>query len=516
MNLIILPEIFRRFSMDSEHKVLIVKILIVSLIAKAGFFAGGLAIDDYGFLFGSGGRHWDLFISQGRFIPAVVILIIDSFGVVIPDQQVVFGLVAIFLQAIFFSSVLRFCRVDKLPDAAVIGALIMAHPYGAEIFTFKQSLPFYSIALIFSIFTLELVIYNCRNKFVLMLAFFSCLLMLFTYQIFINFFAALIPLAWIAGRLAPPDSEGGLLESGEKHVDRSVTLAIVTLAALVVYIFSLACAKYLGFLHNPTERAQLLPIGMIFERVQQVWGALINIYWADEPILPAWLKLIILAMLMLSMLRIIRHVIAGQFIDRTVLVFFVCIGLLLMIPLSLGVIVPFQGWWPVPRVISHVPVIIGLIFIIGDYCGGASSGVILRGIQTGLRVIIIFGFVLMDNQIFADQRKINQWDKFFAQQILVRIEESPHFDEVKYLYIDGGGWGYQAGIRTVQGDMNISAFGAAWSKVNLVNYATGNRFAEAVGERRTQAEVYCASAQPWPARNSTKVIGDLAIVCRAK
>jgi len=515
MNRTLFPQIARRLSIDSDYISLGLKIFIVSLIAKAGFFAGGFAIDDYSFILGAGDK-WGHFVSQGRFIPAVMVSVSDSFGIVIPDQFIVFGLIAILLQVIFLLSVLRFCCVDKLPGAAVIGALVVAHPYGAEIFTFKQALPFYSAALIFSILTLELILYNSRSKFVLLLALFSCLSMLSTYQIFTNFFAVLIPLAWIAGKLGLPCSKGNTDGNSDNNYDQSVVLAIILLGALVLYILSLAFVNSMGILHVGNERSQLIPFGMVSERIDQVLRALITIYWSDEPILPAWQKYIILAMLTYSVFMILKRIVKSELPDRSISIFLVFSGLLLLVPLSLGVIIPFQGWWPVPRVISHVSVVIGLVLIIGDYCTQSYFGTRIKIIQTGLRLIIIFGFILMGNQIFSDQRKINQWDKFSAQQIMARIEKSPNFDDVKFLYISGGAWGYLAGIRTVQGDMNISAFGAAWSKVNLVNYATGSRFTEATGERRLQAEAYCSSVQPWPAIDATKVIGDLAIVCRMK
>ena len=80
----------------------------------------------------------------------------------------------------------------------------------------------------------------------------------------------------------------------------------------------------------------------------------------------------------------------------------------------------------------------------------------------------------------------------------------------------GGFWGYPAGIRTMQGDMNISALYPAWSKTSVLISTSGYRFEQALGARKAQGEKYCETASPWPAIGSTSVVDDLAIICLQK
>ena len=64
--------------------------------------------------------------------------------------------------------------------------------------------------------------------------------------------------------------------------------------------------------------------------------------------------------------------------------------------------------------------------------------------------------------------------------------------------------------------MNVSAFYQEWSKVPLLSEVSGYRFEKATGSKAALGETYCATKQPWPHNESTKVDNDMAIICLKK
>jgi protein-S-isoprenylcysteine O-methyltransferase Ste14 len=249
----------------------------------------------------------------------------------------------------------------------------------------------------------------------------------------------------------------------------------------------------------------------------QIKNSLIDIYWTAQPIMPHWIKVLILLMGLVSFVFIILSIKensrSNSVVGNITVVFLL---LLLLIPVSLGVIIPFGDWWPVPRVIAHVSVIIGLLFMVGDLCYARVSTGVLGGATTLARVVMVSAFVLIGNQIFSDQLRINQWDRNMANRIVARLEMSPGFEDMRYLHISGGHWGFPAGLRTVMGDMNISAFSPSYSKFNIISDGSGYRFERAGGIKAEQGEAYCLGRLSWPHLESTTLIGDLGVVCLKK
>jgi len=132
------------------------------------------------------------------------------------------------------------------------------------------------------------------------------------------------------------------------------------------------------------------------------------------------------------------------------------------------------------------------------------------------RIIVLVGFIFLSNQILADQQRINQWDRMMANRIISRLEMHPNFSNVKYVHINGGSWGFPAKLRTIQGDVNVSAFFPSWSKVPLLSEVSGYRFEEAIGPKAVVGKTYCEARQPWPHAESITVDDDMAIICLKK
>lgn len=135
-------------------------------------------------------------------------------------------------------------------------------------------------------------------------------------------------------------------------------------------------------------------------------------------------------------------------------------------------------------------------------------------IVIGLCCIVLFSFIGVNNHIFTDQLRVNMRDRHKANRIVARMESQPAFSNVQRVAIVGTVWGYPAPIYTTQGDMNISAFGADWSKVNVLKEVSGYNFGAATENEQKVAIKFCEDVPKWPSENSLVVLGDLCIVCQ--
>lgn len=503
------------FSVSAVYLRLFVVVFAANLMAKAGVLSGGFAVDDYVFSLGVVPQHIDLFLSQGRFIAAGVAYAIHSLGVHLTDTYVAFGLLAISLHAALVVSILRFVGADRFAGAGLIGMLMVVHPYGAEILTFKVALPYYCLALLFSILVLEIVKANPTSLRARVYAVACALGVVFTYQIFLNYFAVVIVFTWLFGKVVNVDRETeGAGQSPQ--FDRAKSLAIVSLFSVVVFMLAMKALKTLELVF-PTGRSELIQSSELPQRVEEIVSLWSRMFFEGEPIMPGWLKLVTLALLSLSLSALILFYLFNKQNrpGRWNGIVFI-LAILLLVPLSVGMTLPFKDWWPVPRVLSHVAVIIGLVFMLSDLCLRGQAKRYLGWVNYTGRILLVFGFVLLSNQIFEDQRRINDWDRSMATRLISRLEMDPHFNKVVYLHVSGGWWAYPAGIKTVQGDLNTSAFNVPWSKMHLIGASTGYGFSQALGDRAARGEEYCSSAPAWPAAESTMVFDDLAIVCLGK
>jgi phosphate/sulfate permease len=60
---------------------------------------------------------------------AVTVWVVDSLGANINDMYFSLGIVALFLQAAFVVSILRFVGMEDSTSAGLVGAIMIAHPY---------------------------------------------------------------------------------------------------------------------------------------------------------------------------------------------------------------------------------------------------------------------------------------------------------------------------------------------------------------------------------------------------
>ncbi len=327
--------LYHRFGITQRHAQLVLLVFLVSLIARGGVLARGLSIDDYAVSFDSSDVVYPALISQGRFLHAGIFGAIGAMGVNVSDVYIAFGLLALFLQAGFIVSILRFVGVDEIHSAGLVGALIAVHPYGTEIFTFRMALPGYCAAMLFSVLALEAIIRYPRQWAARSGAFFASLAMLFTYQVFVNYVAVAILGAWVFGEVSSRDLRS-------IYRERAGVLAAVGLSSMVAFLSVMRMLSLFGVV-NTEDRTHLIALDMVPQRLVEIAGSLKMMYWRSEPIMPAWVKVLAWLLIGFSVVSVIRcHWSVDQTENRSGRAVLLALSMVLLVPLSLGLIILFR------------------------------------------------------------------------------------------------------------------------------------------------------------------------------
>ncbi|HOE41226.1 MAG TPA: glucosyltransferase domain-containing protein [Rhodoferax sp.] len=500
----------KRFEVDAICMRNFLFIFAFAILAKGPVIFRGYAIDDYFIASGVDSTSLAFVKSQGRYISAGIMWIFSSLGTNVNDMYFSLGLITLFLYSVFLVSIFRFVGMSNSPAAGLVGAIMVAHPYLTEIFTFRMVLPYYCVALLFSIVALEALMRDPAAWSSRLSASVATLAMLLTYQVFLNYLTVTVIFAFVCGLVL--NGKGDSSEKSSIYNLRAINLAVIILISSVVLIVIIRSANSLG-LAGVDNRTSFIALGELPERLTELSSTLMKIYWIAEPIFSGWLKVLVALTLVLSLGIIFRKLFVEKVKKN---IFFVFVAIVLLIPASIGVIIVSKDWWPVPRVLAHASIIVGLVFLLADECIQSSTSRFVKFPIFVSRIVILFGFVLLSNQILADQDKVNRWDRMMANRIILRLEMNPNFDDVKFIHISGGPWVYPKKLRTVQGDMNISALSMPYAKSGLLSEVSGYDFKWARTAREAIGDAYCAANQTWPHPDSVTVKDDLAIVCLRK
>lgn len=502
--------------LESGHLKLLLIFFGIALIARGGVLDRGFAVDDYSFGQGFSTSEFDVFLAQGRFFLAAIDGAIHALGVNIADIYISLGLLSLLLQAGLVLAVLRFVGAVDSPGALVAGSLMVAHPYLAEILTFRMVLPGYCVGALLTIIALEALSRDAgrRNR-NLLISFAATVAMLFVYQGFLNYFSIALIFSILFGEVFRSRSTS----DNRPAVDyrrRALSLLFVCLASVVLFMAIVTMSKRFGLI-SLTSRAEFIKLHEVPERISQVLELIAKIYWLGEPMGAHWVKVIIAVMLVIAGLAVCVEVFRGpgEGKSRVKKTIFVLAAPLLALA-TVGVILPFKDWWPVPRVLSQTSLIIGLILLLAYPILRRRLEKIPAAIFMVLPAILIVSFVFKSNQVFADQQRLNAWDRMKVNRIVARLEQKADFQKVEYIFFGGGRGGYPAGLNTIQGDMNVSALYPIYSKLPLLLETSGYRFKPAVGEQAIQGENLCKTSAAWPSEESVFVIGNLAVICLDK
>lgn len=512
----------KEFEISRHYIQLFSFVFIAAFLSKGMVIFQGYTLDDYLYLAYQKLPYLDVsyYYTQGRYGFAFIISLFNLLGVNVSDVYFPWGIIVLLLHTAFIVSLLRFVGFNNSRSAALIGAIIIAHPYIVEIFTFRLMLPSMSLVLLFSIIALEALIKNATAWKMRIIASLAMLAMLFTYQIYINYFAVAIIFSFLSGRFF---HKGQYLTCDNIYYQRALALVITCLVSGISFMLTLRISKLFGI--QPDGRNKIIALDQIGDRIELALYTLKRIFWLHEPILPIYIKALLLIMLVIALIIMLVNL-SKQHIKSNLIkdiAWFILALLLLSISL-LGVGVFFTGWWPTCRLVSQISLITGFMLLTVDYGIKNNYSILLKIISRFILIseyFILFSFILLSNQILADQKRLNDWEKMMANRIIARLETLSDFNKVNTIYVSSAeNWQpiqyyYPTGLHT---DILIPSFfyGDVDIRNALLSEITGYKFNKAMPEQQLISENYCAHAQVWPHSESVTIKDNLAIVCLKK
>lgn len=470
------------------------------ILTRGSIFSDGLAIDDY--ILGK----TDVFnqtiiqlISQGRIFTIPIIWILELLNVNITNVYIPFCFISLFSQALLITSIFRFTLISNYKYSEWGALLSILHPYHTEILTFKSATIIYCVCMLLLIFGLEYFT-STNSTYSLILTIFL-FIGITIYQILINYILTIYFLLIIV-YATTVNNDKSILQVKRRMIGLAAAGGV---AIMLSGVTSAVLPHVLGI--APEGRAQLLSVGDVTARIHDVAKLILKVYVLDEPIISRPVKILLLIILLISVYLISKTVLNTRQWQT-------CFGVLLVLALYIlftpGIIVILGAWWPVPRVINHSSFVHGALVIIGLH--NIKQIIVSRIIITSV-IFVSVAFGLANAQILMDQLQINRWDAMQSNRLVARLELLSLFKNAKYLYIDGGKWKYNQNLRTVHGDMNISAFYPDYSKIALINHTSGYKFLPANNIKIEIGHHYCLTVDPWPASDSVTIIIDLGVVC---
>jgi hypothetical protein len=472
--------------------------LALSFIARGLALLPGYAIDDYGTLIAD---PTPLYLSQGRIGAAVLREILRRLDAVPPTSGQL-GNIALTVTLVWVGILI--CRIWSVEHMPMLSGLVVLflclHPYQAEIFTFRVAGLTLAVALALAFYGLSTCALSRRTLIVAVLAIAAALV---TYQVVVNYLAMvlLFNIVFYFARGRDDDQN----EAGRVLRDQLVTFTLALLC------FALATLAIPFVLRLPlTQRTAMMTLSQAPVREALLWKQLGVMFIHSEAILPVATKyLLILTPIATLAISAIQNPRTLQTIRlRSVLAFLLAV--LLGVPGSLGVVLILQEWWPVPRVCEHIGIFWAGIFVLVYRIVPTLS----RRVMLLLSGVILFSFLGSNNHIFLDQNRVNRRDQANANRMVARLEALPGFSPTEAVAIIGGFWGYPSPIPTAEGDMNISALYAEWSKLYVLNEVSGYNLKPAPPDAVEKAKAYCVAAQKWPAPESVAKLDSVSVVCQ--
>lgn len=499
-----------KLKMSKNEIVVLLIALLVSLVARgAALFPLSYAIDDFSKMLIPSSHSGGLeeFLSQGRFGLALLSKFAYVLGAGTPHTNTFYAL--FYMTSLAWVGIIV-CRIWKTNDNVLVSTLIVLmisiHSYQAELFTFKIS-PFYIAVSYLAAFSAFYIVEYKMSSYAI--ANVLMVLSLSVYQISLNMIFVVLCIALsleITSQIINSKAINWQLAcENTKLLVRSMLLCTgVMLYLLINKIVQITCNV------SPKERSLFIGSSELSTRFGEIIHTFNKIYFESEPVLSASVKKILLALLILSAFFIFKNAINCQNLNKVLTLITISCSVMLAAIGILGVIIPMQSWWPVPRVLSGVSFFWAGIIAIAHLNATKAEE---KFIVIGLSCLVLYSFVGINNHIFTDQLRVNMRDLHKANRIVAKIENHPEFRHVRKVALIGTSWAYPAPIYTAQGDMNISAFGAAWSKLNVLKEVSGYDFAPATADEQKIADRFCEHAPKWPIENSIAVINDLCIVC---
>jgi hypothetical protein len=492
--------------------------LFVTALAKGAAFLPGYSIDDYNRIVQV--QSLALLLQEkgerGRFGSAILNWCLKLLQLDPAYSRVFFVGCLILVSALFAALVVRFWNLDKNGWLAPAMACMVAnHPYTAEIFTFRAAT---GIAL-FPLFILSLLLIPRRWSPRLMAAgsvLFAAALSIYQLVLHPSLMIVSVGAAiWLTRYLLLGSTHGwpqrgvSLLSIRRVVRHRNTALLGCIVFGTVLYT-ALSTSLVTGLRVSLSSRTNILPFSLLDERAHVVLAELKSRILGPGPLVAPLAKGMLLLVLASALAGLLWRT-RSWFRPRPPLLALSTIALLLAsLAWSLGTLLLLEEFWPTPRVLAHVGIFWAGVLAIAHQCFGRRA----RAALAALAALIVLSFIGSNNLILDEQLRLNHRDAQKANRIVARLEAMPGFSEVRSVVVDGSDWTYPLRFGTLDHDLNVSAFGAPWAKVDILAEISGYDLQLAQEEAQiAAAAAYCRGLEPWPGPQSVAIQGPLAIVC---
>lgn len=449
-------------------------------------YHNALTLPQYGSLAGEG--------RPGAF---VLLELLNGLGIFGPVRQYANILIAIPMLCIAVVLLWRSMLLwsGRAQMAILLGTiLVIAHPYQAEILTFRDAAPFYAVSTLLGCAGYYLAVTGGRRGFAFGVLMIVCGLTI--YQTFLNF----LVIAWLVTVLLAYMAPARMHEFTRVELRRVVRSGFLTvLVAGVVYFVVMRLLDILTGTHQ-SHRAQLIAWTDIPARLDDVMTVIAG-FMRGDLIASAPIASVITTALAVGGVAV--YLLFGRGVARF---FAVPLIFLLLLVASVGVVIFGRGFWPMPRILVGYTLLpafgaISLLLLLRD-------GRWQKFLAT-LCAVLVVSYTAIGAEVATDQLRVNQRDRVLAAAIAGRMVLPPG---VHVAIIGGPSAAY--GVETKRGDMNSSAYWPTWSKTDALSEFFGYPVKGATAAELVRAQAYCAQAATWPAFGSTtKLGGGLAVVC---
>lgn len=441
---------------------------------------------------------YDFLASQGRPGSFPLFELVESLGLYGPVPQysaVLLSLPLLCIAAVLLWSTIVSPKPRFAPVIAIGAVLFLAHPYNAEILTFRDAVPVYAASTCLGVVGYYLGVVHRRFLASILLIAFA----LSIYQTFINFLAIAWVLAFLLLRVDAVLIKDALRDDLGKVVSRGWW---ILLASLVTYLVGVKLLNLV--MHTQQDgRATFIAVGEIPERCKQAL-MVVKQFLTGDMIAKAWGASAITVLLWFA--GFIICLIDGR---RRMRFVWVPLVFVLSCLAGIGVILVGHDFGPAPRVLVGF----ALLPAFGAMCALLYlPNRCWRRILYGVIGLLLLSYTAIGATVAADQVRVNRRDRLMAAALQARMPLSTG----QHIAIVRGPETWH-GISTQREYLNMSAYWASWSKATALSEFYGYQVQAASAAEFIEADAYCKTAPLWPAMGSTKVLdGDLAVVCMGR
>lgn len=480
-----------------------VVIVVLSIAARAQAIVNPLYSPDGYALAYSRADLPELLLYQGRFAQAAFERLGDLLGFGGTDVRVAALLLAVLL---YSHAGILFARVmaDRPTNGAMVIflALFALHPFSVEFFWFSET----TLHMVMSVWVAAVGLYlSVSIKRALWAAAVGgtlIVLSLAMYQTVIAYILAVCALA-LSARIVRDGATATILRS---HAMRGTIVAVICVPVYLALVRAISAltgvatdtrVSFTTVLDDPGQ--------LVLALARAVRTALWP--WPDTGFVSEASSVILLLVLMISVVAVVYAPLrSGRFWDAII-----CLGLIAgALVWAAGATQLSDSDWLAPRTLVAVTVVTaGSVMLAWD----ATRLAWLRLVIAGCVTILCVSYIGTSNRVLFEQRLVNTWDAHMVNRIIARLEARPGAEDATRMAVVGSSWPYTSELSTRFADFNGSALSKPWSRVGLLDQATGYRLMNASESEARLAEEYCSSVDPWPAPESAVVVGTVAIVC---